>query len=411
MQDGDFDLSVPEVALGLITAAVAYFVPPLALLPGAIFIGVILYRMDPAHWQQAGQKLLDATPDQHLLPARQSAAADQPPASAQAGADLHPLLPALAQSPCLIIAGGRGSGKTELLKHLVGQRGGLVIDPHASPTKWGDVRVVGAGGRYDQIDLVLEWLVLTMRSRLHQIGTGEVAEGDHKPLPVFVDEWRAIRKNLPSAPDKLGDLLTEARKVNIDLVVASPSAQVKTLGFEGEGDLREGFDIVQLNRRTRTATVDMGEGPEPYALPPIYQRPPPKPKPKPKQDDRATLKQMLATNNGIDISTPGVSINTGINTGISKTPDTDAPNERYQHAPDMDAIRTVRRRRGQHLRPKNRSSGGIPDMGAVSGKLSEDDKIRRMLMVPMGTNEIVRAIGGNRNRIVEKIQQLKTEMK
>ncbi len=406
MQDGNFDLSAPEIALGLVTAAVAYFAPPLAFLTGAFFVGLVMYRLDPTPWRSAATRLLPGH-SQPLTPPSIPEAPLATPAAAQ-----QPLLPALAQSPCLLVVGSRGSGKTSLLQHLVAQRRGIVLDPHATPGKWGDVRVIGAGGKYQDIDLVLTWLVQSMRGRIQQLGDGTVAEGEHPIMPITIDEWRAIKRNVPGAEERIADLLTEARKVNMDIILSSPTERVKGLGFEGEGDLKEGFDIVRLRRvdGQRVATLDTGSGPQAYALPGVYQQPARSPVAPPAATK--TLEGLLHTSMATGMHRGGMA--TGMATGMEQKPDMDAPKQtapaHTAHTtvlPDIDAKKPQRKRHIAQPNQKRRRTSGMPDMDAVNGHLSQEDKIRRMLMVPMSANDIAKVLGGDRNKILAKVREIK----
>lgn len=167
---------------------------------------------------------------------------------------------------CLIV-GASDSGKTTLLKHIVKRRTlnseVVVIDPHASPSKWQGCKVAGLGRNYEEIDKVLNALVRVMTKRYDEIGKGVVIEGQHTPLTIIIDEWRAIVKNCgKAAGEAIGDLLTESRKAAFSVFVATHSERAKPLGLEGEYDLKDGFTIVRLSivNGVRQATIDKGNG-------------------------------------------------------------------------------------------------------------------------------------------------------
>lgn len=186
-----------------------------------------------------------------------------------------PLLPAIADRERILIIGASDSGKTTLMRHMIDHRQNvLMIDPHGTPPKWGTVRHVGQGRDYRAIGIVLNWLVVEMTKRYEQLGSGEVGEGQHAPITIFIDEWRTIVKQLPDAGNYLTTLLTEGRKASISLIISSHSKMVKALGVEGEGDLRQGFSVVNLtggNGSERHATLSISGGDEvEYSLPGAY---------------------------------------------------------------------------------------------------------------------------------------------
>lgn len=188
---------------------------------------------------------------------------------------IRPILPELVQRQRVLIVGASDSGKTTLLRHLIDAKGNcLVIDPHGTPPKWGKAKHIGQGRDYKAIGASLTWLIREMDKRYEQLGTGEVKERTHDQVTVIIDEWRAIVKHVKTAGEQISTLLTEGRKVNLDLIVATHSQMVKALGIEGEGDLRKGFTVVNLsggNGEPHRATLSTNAGdPVEYALPGPY---------------------------------------------------------------------------------------------------------------------------------------------
>lgn len=195
---------------------------------------------------------------------------------------LPPLIPALQAAQRLLIVGGSGAGKTTAMLHLIQARRAmgdvLAIDPHGSPPKYGDIASVGAGRDYESIEQTLNRLLLLMTQRYQEIGAGRVMEGQHPLLSVFVDEWTSIAKKIEQGGDKLATLLTESRKANIHMVVCSHTDQVKTLGIEGQGQLRASFTIARLTvdrgqRRAFIEPTDPKADPAEYAPPPPFEGP------------------------------------------------------------------------------------------------------------------------------------------
>jgi hypothetical protein len=173
---------------------------------------------------------------------------------------------------CLIV-GVTGTGKTSLLRHLLARRLQIskvvVFDPHAYPGKWPGCIVIGRGRNYSEIDRALTGLLQLMDKRYDDIGQGLVAEGNHPPLTILIDEWRAIAYNLKGASDVIKALLTESRKAAFSIFVVSQSDRAKPLGLEGEYDLKDGFAIVRLTVAggKHRATLDTGNGEQATILP------------------------------------------------------------------------------------------------------------------------------------------------
>lgn len=195
------------------------------------------------------------------------------------------VLAALDNAQCALIVGQRDSGKTTLLQHVIQRRLGksrvLVLDPHSHPTRWPQgCLVIGTERDFVKIETALKGLLVLMNKRYRDIGKGLIPEGEHEPVTVIIDEWRAIVFQLGKpAADIIKTLLAESRKTNIDVFVGTHSERVKPLGIEGEGDLKEGFVVVRLsiNKQTqeRKATIDFGEGELPARLPGPFTGPAP----------------------------------------------------------------------------------------------------------------------------------------
>lgn len=187
--------------------------------------------------------------------------------------EFEPVLDVLNGEQAVLVHGAKGTGKTTLLLWLMAARpNALIVDPHGAPGKWPNCHMVGAGREFEAIGRTLQQIHDLMTSRYAEIGRGDVIEGNHEKLTLFIDEYRAIVQNVPTAKDVIATLLTEARKANIDIVLVSHSRNVKALGLEGEGDLREGFAFVHLEqvRGQRRAVVLFGMDEEtavPVALP------------------------------------------------------------------------------------------------------------------------------------------------
>ena len=150
------------------------------------------------------------------------------------------------KKPHLMILGETGSGKSTICKYLVSQVNApcLIIDPHASPTDWRGFTVTGSGRNYSDIATEFERLANLMQIRYEQRDKG-ISQFD--PLIVIIDEFPAIASSLgKNATDTVKLLAREARKVSIRMCLLSQGAEVKTLGLEGEGSIRECFAMLRL---------------------------------------------------------------------------------------------------------------------------------------------------------------------
>ena len=150
------------------------------------------------------------------------------------------------KKPHLMILGETGSGKSTVCKYLVSQVNApcLIIDPHASPTDWRGFTVIGSGRNYGDIANEFERLANLMQIRYEARDKG-ISQFD--PLIVIIDEFPAIASSLgKGATDTVKLLAREARKVSIRMCLLSQGAEVKTLGLEGEGSIRECFAMLRL---------------------------------------------------------------------------------------------------------------------------------------------------------------------
>lgn len=191
------------------------------------------------------------------------------------------LLYAMDSVQCCLIIGSRDAGKTTILKHFIARRLAkshvLVLDPHNTPDKWPiGSHVIGNGRDFSQIEKALAALVDLMNKRFGEISSGLVRESKHPKITVVLEEWRTVTLNNTSVTtNALKTLITESRKANIDIFIASQSDRVGALGIKGEGDLKEAFALVSLSvnklTKERTGTIDLGDGEINALLPGEYQ--------------------------------------------------------------------------------------------------------------------------------------------
>jgi energy-coupling factor transporter ATP-binding protein EcfA2 len=163
-----------------------------------------------------------------------------------------PLLPILEGMSRILLIGGMGAGKTELLRHLAwakAQQDGHVIicDSHASPTTWPNfVQVAGIGRNYEEIEGAVNYVCEELDNRYKLRASGE--QKRFEQLTLVVDELFVLNQ-FCDLRQQFKSLLAESRKVNIGLIVAGQSDRAGALGLTGNKDLVAGFEAcVYLER-------------------------------------------------------------------------------------------------------------------------------------------------------------------
>jgi len=161
--------------------------------------------------------------------------------------------------PHMLILGETGSGKSTLVKFLVASAScpSIVLDPHAAPDDWQGMKVIGAGRKYQAIGDEISLLVELMDSRYEDRNQGQK---NFVPLLVIIDEFPAIAATLgKSFTEQIMLLVRESRKVAIKLVILSQGAEVKTLGIDGQGSIRECFAIVAIGKFATARAKSLGD--------------------------------------------------------------------------------------------------------------------------------------------------------
>lgn len=150
--------------------------------------------------------------------------------------------------PHIMLLGETGSGKSTLVKYLVSQSSApaIVLDVHAAPDDWQGMTVIGAGRNYKAVGDEVNRLVQLMNDRYELRGKGKTT---FEPLLVILDEFPACVANLGKKfTESIMLLVREARKVGIKLIILAQGSEVKTLGIEGQGAIRECFAMVTLGK-------------------------------------------------------------------------------------------------------------------------------------------------------------------
>ncbi len=187
-----------------------------------------------------GEWLID-----RLAPATSSVAVESEQPATNTPFDWSQLLTCPDDYPHLLLLGKTGSGKTWLAERLLSYLGcsSQVVTPHRKPGDFQGFEVIGGGRDYPAIAGALEGLLDEMQSRYQRFDKGDFS---YPFLNIVVDEFPAIAANTKGATDAIKVLAREARKVKMRLILLSQGDEVKTLGIEGEGSLRECFTFVRL---------------------------------------------------------------------------------------------------------------------------------------------------------------------
>jgi hypothetical protein len=149
----------------------------------------------------------------------------------------------------LLIVGPSGSGKTTALCHLIDAAPGntliFALDPHAQFGEWpGRVsEIIGNGRDYGAIDARLLGLMEVMNRRYNG------AEATTQKILIVADEWLSILDRCPHAKDFFNTIGSEARKVNMSLVISSISATVDDLAVSAA--IRDNLAQLTLSRAWR----------------------------------------------------------------------------------------------------------------------------------------------------------------
>jgi len=155
-----------------------------------------------------------------------------------------------------------GGGKSTLAQYLCTLCDGdtYALDPHYEAGSYSTADyIIGAGRNYGEcttdeplvtvptpettIAQFFGWLEYEMNRRYQLDENGK--RGTFKPINIVCDEFGSYA-NIKGIPQIFKTVLREGRKVGIRLIICIHGQQVKSLGLEGESDLRECISFVRL---------------------------------------------------------------------------------------------------------------------------------------------------------------------
>jgi len=191
------------------------------------------------------------------------------------------LMQAVLDLDCLMIWGGRGSGKTNFIQHLAQEKvlkgeDLWIIDPKPGrPGKWPQgVNVIGQGHNYQEIMAIGEKYEFELECRKVQFQNVE----EFPKVTLIVDELYLLNLKIKGFTDMILPLLLEGREYNIHMILISQSKTAESIGFKGKYDLLKCFDaVVGLDRQgpkedpnSYFAVADFGNGDIDFRPPGIY---------------------------------------------------------------------------------------------------------------------------------------------
>ncbi len=176
---------------------------------------------------------------------------DQGPARVE----LHTWFPELVNYDAhVMLVGGTGSGKSTIARALLAARAQtdkiVILDPHGrldynDPNQehlndWLGLVSVGVGRDFPAIARMIE----TLHAEFNRRGVpgNKLGQG----ITVFMDEVPAIVDETDGSMEYVVKWIRETRKYGIRVVMLTQGKEVKTLGIEGEGSVRDSLKTVLL---------------------------------------------------------------------------------------------------------------------------------------------------------------------
>lgn len=152
----------------------------------------------------------------------------------------------------MLIVGPSGSGKTTVANWEIDSfpRDTVVyaLDPHVKYNPWSKrAEVIGRGRDFDLIDHMLVRLISEMDRRY------DVEEMEFQKILIVIDEWLRVVKHCNHAEEFFETIGSEARKVNMNLIITTISSTVDDLNCSGA--VRENLVQLNLNRSLKSQNL------------------------------------------------------------------------------------------------------------------------------------------------------------
>lgn len=164
--------------------------------------------------------------------------------------------------PHVAIVGPSGAGKTMLATAVLSDRPGqIVIITAKEGDNWGGLPYIGIDetGRYDTANETFIALDAEVKRRLVALKRQQLTADW---LTVCLDDYSTLRAVCPTADGPFKLIARLGRSLRVRLIVLSDSALVKSWGIEGEGETRGNFAFVRLQRGHKgTIEIDGAELP------------------------------------------------------------------------------------------------------------------------------------------------------
>lgn len=159
-----------------------------------------------------------------------------------------------AQATTILVVGSRGSGKSVLIRALVGLKAvaTAILDPHNAPGKWpSGAAIIGGGSNYAAIYQGMTMLLGEMEHRSAQLDRGNTTR--FAPLLIAADEWgsitqeaeRGLDKNAATPGEITRRMLKEGRKFGVQWVGGAHGDTAASLGSKGDTvAFSQSFDLI-----------------------------------------------------------------------------------------------------------------------------------------------------------------------
>lgn len=146
--------------------------------------------------------------------------------------------------PHLLVIGATGSGKTFTTEKILRNTGSpvRVITTKRKQEQWKGLEVIGHPRNFEAISEAFQDSLDEMQSRL------ELIDKDWPQLWTVVDELPAIVANVNGTTEFLTTFIREARETRLRFCFLVQGQQVKTIGLEGQSDLRDNLLEIRLGK-------------------------------------------------------------------------------------------------------------------------------------------------------------------